>query len=99
MCSGSVENWEHETSCTFVEDMEEGAPIAEVLNLSGFVETVCIFVRWCVAVAKDYEEKIADYPKCVTGVSSAFQVVAMCVVKAETRMDMNRKMREADKIH
>ena len=31
--SGPVENSEHDTSCTFVEEMEEGAPLADVLNL------------------------------------------------------------------
>ena len=31
--SGLVENFEHETSCTFVQEMEEGVPIAEGLNL------------------------------------------------------------------
>ena len=69
--------------------MEEGAPIAEVVNLfSGFVQTVSIFVRRCVPVAKDYAEEIADYAKCVTIVCSALQEVAMCVSKAETKIEM-----------
>ena len=38
-----IQNCEHETSCTFVEEIEEGTLIAEGLNmLSGFVETVSI---------------------------------------------------------
>ena len=31
--SEPVENCEHETSCTYVQEMEEGEPIAEGLNL------------------------------------------------------------------
>ena len=68
--------------------MEEGALIAEGLNLlSEFVETIGIFVRRCVPLAKDYANEIADYAKCVTFVSSDLQVVT-CVSKAETRMEM-----------
>ena len=100
MFSGPVENQEHETSCTFVEEMEEGAPIAEVLNLlSGFAESISIFVRRFVPVAKYYAEEIADYAKCVSVVTSALQVVAMCDSKAETRMEMKHMKVEWPCIH
>ena len=100
LCSGPVENWKHETSCIFVEETVEGAPIAEVLNLlSGSVETVGIFVRRCLPVAKDYAEEIADYAKCVTVVNSALQEVAMCASKAETRMEMKHVKVEWLRIH
>ena len=63
--SGLVENCEHGTSCTFVEQMEEGAPIAEVLNLlSGVVETVATAVKWRAQVAKDVAEEVGDLAKC-----------------------------------
>ena len=44
--SGPIENREHETSCTLVEEIEERAPTAEGLNLlTGFVETVATGVK------------------------------------------------------
>ena len=80
--------------------MEEGARIAEVFYLfSVFVKTVGIFVRRCLPVAKDFAEEIADFAKGVTVVSSALQVVVMCVSKAETRMEMKRMKVEWPCIH
>ena len=56
----TVENCELESSYTLVEEMEEGAPIAEDLNLlPGFVETVVTVVTRCVPVAKDVVEEFA----------------------------------------
>ena len=87
--SGPVENFEHETSCTFVKEMEEGAPIAEGLNLlSGFVETVASVVKRFVPIAKDFAEDFAGFAKCIPVVNSALQLVVMCASKAETGMQM-----------
>ena len=84
----------------FLEEMEEGASIAEVLNLlSGIVETSGIFVRRSVPVSEDSAEEIVDQAKCVTVVSSALQEVAMNASKAETRMEMKRVKVEWPCIH
>ena len=63
--SGLVENCQYEASCTFVEGMEEGAAIADNMNLwSGFVETVATNVKRCVPVAKDIEDWITGCDVC-----------------------------------
>ena len=52
-----VENHVYKNSCTLVEAVEDGAPIAKGLNvLSGFVETVAIVAKRCVAIARDVVE-------------------------------------------
>ena len=95
-----VENYEHETSCTFAEAVEEAAPIAEGLNvLSGFVETVATVVKKSVPIAKDVAEEVADLAKCVTVVSSALQVVVICASLAEMGMEMKRAKGEWPCIH
>ena len=77
--SGPVENCELETSYTFVEEIEEGVPIADDMNLlCGFVETVASVMKRCMPVAKDVAKEIADIAKCVPVVSSVLQVVVMC---------------------
>ena len=77
--SRPVENCELETLCTFVEEMKEGAPIANDMNLlCGFVETVASVMKRCVTVGKDVAEEIANIAKCVPVVSSALQVVVTC---------------------
>ena len=71
--------------------MEEGGPIAEVLNLlSGFVETVATVVKRCVPVAKNVAEEVADFAKCVAVESSVLQVVLICASFAEVGMEIKR---------
>ena len=66
--SGPVEICEHETSCTFAEEIEEGVSIAQGLCLlSGFVETVASVEKNCVTVAPN----VAYFAKCTTVLSSA----------------------------
>ena len=86
---GPVESCEHRTSCTSVEEMGQGAPIVEGLNLlSGFVETVDTVVITCLPVATDFAEEVVDFAKCVPVVNSALQVVVMCAWLAETGMEI-----------
>ena len=86
---GPDENCEDVTSYTFVEETEEGASIAEGLNLlSGFVETVATVVKMCLPVAKDFPEEVVDFAKCVPVVNPALQVVVMWASLAEMGMEM-----------
>ena len=62
---GPVENCEHKTSRTFVEEVDEGTPKAKGLNLlPRFVETVATVVRRCVSIEKDFAQEVADFAKC-----------------------------------
>ena len=88
---GTILSCVHKEPSTFVEAVEEGAPVAEGLNLlSGIVETASTVVKKSVPLAKDVAEEVADFAKCVTIVSSALQVVVMCASLAEMGIEMKR---------
>ena len=48
--------------------------------LCKFVETVDSVIKRCVPVAKDVAKEIAEFAKCVPGVSSGLQVMVMCAL-------------------
>lgn len=58
--------------------------------LSGFVETVATVVKKTNPLVQDTAKEIADFAKCITIVSSAFQDVSLCAKLADMGMEMKR---------